>query len=287
MKTTRQLLKILSVFLLTATAAFFLMDHFGKNLQKNEELLSDNTLDSAAPISLDIELVAIGDSLTEGVGDSTKRGGYVPLTAEELKRNPAVHSVHTRNFGKSGNTTKQITDRISGQEEIQAALKKASVITVSAGGNDLIHKIRKSGFKADQKFAEKSLEDYQNSLRQMINEIRSFNEDAPLFLFGIYNPYEKELKEVVYLQMLVSDWNRVAEEETIEESNSFFIPVNQLFISDEVTVAGEDAPGASTSDETANPYLFEGDYFHPNEKGYQLMADTLSKEILKVLNNEK
>src|SRR5699024_10358984 len=105
----------------------------------------------------------------EGVGDSTKRGGYVPLTAEELKRNPAVHSVHTRNFGKSGNTTKQITDRISGQEEIQAALKKASVITVSAGGNDLIHKIRKSGFKADQKFAEKSLEDYQNSLRQMIN----------------------------------------------------------------------------------------------------------------------
>ncbi len=32
-----------------------------------------------------LHYIAIGDSLTEGVGDQTKQGGFVPLVANDLK----------------------------------------------------------------------------------------------------------------------------------------------------------------------------------------------------------
>src|SRR5699024_9311271 len=155
--------------------------------------------------------------------DSSQRGGYVPLTAENLRQLGTIRSVQTSNFGKSGNTTIQITTRIEENEEIQHALKEASVIVVSAGGNDLIHSIRESGLQIDLPQAEKARQQYQEHLRGMIDEIRTLNSSAPLFIFGIYNPYEKELEQLTYLQTTVSEWNRTTEELAEKEKNVYFV----------------------------------------------------------------
>src|SRR5699024_8414256 len=141
---------------LFAGLTFLLLNQFGVYFQKDSKPAVQETdiIKKQQPIS--INLVAIGDSLTQGVGDSSQRGGYVPLTAENLRQLGTIRSVQTSNFGKSGNTTIQITTRIEENEEIQHALKEASVIVVSAGGNDLIHSLRESGLQIDLPQAEKA-----------------------------------------------------------------------------------------------------------------------------------
>lgn len=73
---------------------------------------------------MDIHYVAIGDSLTEGVGDLTNQGGFVPLLASDmgdyLKAN-----VSPQNYGVSGNTSQQILDRMTQEKDIRKALKKS------------------------------------------------------------------------------------------------------------------------------------------------------------------
>ena len=48
-----------------------------------------------------IHYTAIGDSLTEGIGDLTNSGGFVPIVADDLK-NTTTNGVQTDNFGKMG-----------------------------------------------------------------------------------------------------------------------------------------------------------------------------------------
>ena len=50
--------------------------------------------------------VALGDSLTEGVGDSTKQGGFVPILAQSLS-NENDGQYQPVNYGVAGNTSAQ------------------------------------------------------------------------------------------------------------------------------------------------------------------------------------
>ena len=52
--------------------------------------------------------VALGDSLTEGVGDSTKQGGFVPILAQSLS-NENDGQYQPVNYGVAGNTSAQLT----------------------------------------------------------------------------------------------------------------------------------------------------------------------------------
>lgn len=80
--------------------------------------------------------VALGDSLTEGVGDSTKQGGFVPILAQSLS-NENDGQYQPVNYGVAGNTSAQILDRLKKQTDLQKDLKKARVMTLTVGGNDL------------------------------------------------------------------------------------------------------------------------------------------------------
>ena len=80
--------------------------------------------------------VALGDSLTEGVGDSTNQGGFVPLLAQSLS-NENEAQYHAVNYGVAGNTSAQILERLTKQTDLQKDLKKARVMTLTVGGNDL------------------------------------------------------------------------------------------------------------------------------------------------------
>ncbi len=59
-----------------------------------------------------IHYVAIGDSLTEGIGDLTNSGGFVPLVAKDLQEQYHLNGVQTDNFGKNGDRSDQILKRI-------------------------------------------------------------------------------------------------------------------------------------------------------------------------------
>ena len=90
-----------------------------------------------------LNYVAIGDSLTQGVGDTTDQGGFVPILAQALESKYG-YTVHSENYGISGNTSTQILSRMKKQTKIQTALKKADLMTLTVGGNDVMAVIRKN-----------------------------------------------------------------------------------------------------------------------------------------------
>ncbi|MFP9045162.1 GDSL-type esterase/lipase family protein, partial [Enterococcus faecalis] len=85
-----------------------------------------------------LHYIAIGDSLTEGVGDQTKQGGFVPLVANDLKDRYNLTAVETENYGVNGERSDQILKRVKTKEEIRNNIKTADFITLTVGGNDLM-----------------------------------------------------------------------------------------------------------------------------------------------------
>ncbi|WP_237218865.1 GDSL-type esterase/lipase family protein, partial [Rothia nasimurium] len=83
-----------------------------------------------------LHYIAIGDSLTEGVGDTTGQGGFVPLLAQDLANQLSVDVVDA-NYGIAGNTSNQILKRMKSDKKLQADLKRADLMTLTVGGNDL------------------------------------------------------------------------------------------------------------------------------------------------------
>ncbi len=64
----------------------------------------------------------VGDSLTEGVGDETKRGGYVPLVTDALQPKYELTSVEKDNYGVSGERSDQILKRVKRIQTYEAVL---------------------------------------------------------------------------------------------------------------------------------------------------------------------
>ena len=52
--------------------------------------------------------LALGDSLTKGVGDETNNYGYTGLLAQELNKWPAISEVELDNRGKNGRRSDQL-----------------------------------------------------------------------------------------------------------------------------------------------------------------------------------
>ncbi|MCD3383748.1 hypothetical protein KU726_11755 [Streptococcus equi subsp. zooepidemicus] len=81
--------------------------------------------------------------MTEGVGDLTTQGGFVPLLSGDLG-DYFNATVNTENYGVSGNTSQQILTRMTENKEITEQLKKANLMTLTVGGNDVLAVIRKN-----------------------------------------------------------------------------------------------------------------------------------------------
>lgn len=93
-------------------------------------------------------MVAIGDSLTHGVGDETNKEGYVSLVANQIQQ-ATKHPVKTANFGVTGDTSVQITKRVQKQKPLQQQLAKADIVTLTVGGNDLMAVLQNNFFWAE------------------------------------------------------------------------------------------------------------------------------------------
>src|SRR5699024_6357654 len=83
-----------------------------------------------------IHVVAIGDSLTQGVGDETDNGGYVGILEDRLN-SPENPRVTFTNLGKRGNRTDQLLQRLE-EEDIQSDIEEADIILLTIGANDVM-----------------------------------------------------------------------------------------------------------------------------------------------------
>lgn len=274
MKKLKSVFLSLFVLILIATATFSILTLL-KSSRINE---NNNQVDSKGVHTLvkqEINLVALGDSLTKGVGDLSRRGGYVPIAADMLEDSDYFSSVYTFNAGKSGAVASEVREHLQTDERVRSAVSNADLLTLSVGGNNLVRTFRRIGLNPTREAFEQPLEEYEQELVSLFMEIREINSEAPIYLFGIYNPYYIYFSEIEPLQELVDSWNLQAEATTEQFDHVYFVPIDSLFNSTDSVISGEEVEETTEEIEKNHPYLFQGDYFHPNEQGYQLMAEAL------------
>lgn len=230
-----------------------------------------------------VTYVAIGDSLTQGVGDSSNQGGFVPVLSQALESD-FDWQVTSRNYGIAGNTSNQILKRMQEKKDIQRDLKKAKVMTLTVGGNDVIHVIKDNITNLNVDTFTKPAQAYQKRLGQIIELARKDNKTLPIYIVGIYNPFYLNFPEMTEMQTIVDKWNQSTEEVCKKYDNVYFVPVNDLLYKGidgkgGVTSTDDSSQSSNSSQDSLNDALFEDDHFHPNNTGYQIMSDAILKRI--------
>lgn len=209
----------------------------------------------------DVNIVAIGDSLTQGIGDESEQGGYVGIIDRTINHNEEV--VHFDNFGKNGNRTDQLLVRLE-DPDIVDRIEDAHIVLITIGANDIMQ-VAKENFTnlTYDKFAAEQ-DHFEQRLNEIFETIRDLNGNTQIYLLGIYNPFEKYFPEVEELNQIVDDWNKISKRTTESYDDAIFIPVKDLF-------------------DDADVDLFSDDNFHPNIIGYERMA----KRVITYLRSEE
>lgn len=221
--------------------------------------------------------VAVGDSLTQGVGDTTNQGGFVPLLAQELT-DAYQYQVTSVNYGISGNTSSQILSRMTKQKTIQNKLAKADLMTLTVGGNDVMAVIRKNLTSLSVKSFKAPAIAYQKRLRKIINLARKDNPNLPIYVLGIYNPFYLNFPEMTKMQDIIDNWNAATETVAAEYDKVYFVPINDLLYKG---IDGQEGIVQTDGEKTTvmNDALFSEDHFHPNNIGYQIMSNAVMEKI--------
>lgn len=198
------------------------------------------------------KIVAIGDSLTQGVGDSTEQGGFVGILDNHINQNKKIATFE--NLGKRGNQTTHLIKRIE-DPDIKKSLKNTDIVLITIGANDIMQ-VAKENF-ADMTYDIFAAEriNYEGRLHTILSTITNLNPDASIYLIGFYNPFQQYFEHIKELDMIVDDWNNTSKQ-VADVYGATFIPTKDLFTNEEAN-------------------LFADDHFHPNKNGYQLIAERI------------
>mgnify|MGYP001747277151 FL=1 len=268
---SRKILEMILYCLVTFLVCFFLVNWL---LPSAEPVMTKPSTSAKKEV---VTYVAIGDSLTKGVGDSTNQGGFVPLLAQSLTNESGLE-FKAINYGVSGNTSGQILSRMQEKKEIRKDLKQAQLLTITVGGNDLRKAILEDTSNLDLDRFEKASKTYEKNLKQIIEFARKDNPDLPVYVVGIYNPLYLNFPDLTELQTLVDQWNQRTEETLSAYQGVYFVPINDLLYK------GIDGKSGVTESElgketVTNDALYDEDSFHPNNTGYEIMKEAVLEKI--------
>ena len=208
----------------------------------------------------DLKVVAIGDSLTQGVGDETESGGYVGILNHTFEDHDL--KVTIENYGKRGNSSQQLLKRLE-KEEIVASIQNADIVLITIGANDIMNIVKNNFTNLKIELFQQERLGYIERLTAIFNKINEINPDTSIYLIGFYNPFNHYLGDLEELHMIVNNWNKTGKTITEEFDNVNYIPISDLF---------------SNSDNG----LLADDYFHPNTSGYKLIAKRVLESLEEV-----
>lgn len=86
------------------------------------------------------------------------------------------------------------------------------------------------------------------------------------------------------MQNVIDSWNTATAGVVSQEKNTYFIPINDLLYKGSGDKQAVES--GSTSDAVSNNLLYIEDHFHPNNVGYQLMADAVFASYKEVNQND-
>jgi lysophospholipase L1-like esterase len=202
---------------------------------------------AATPRTGAYHIVALGDSITDGVGDPGGRG-YASRVSEALRRRGLT--VIFTNLAVSGSLTADVL-AVMRKDEARRLLARADLILVSAGGNDLSRSLRSIADNAEAE-PELALGRARANLETMMRELRAANDRAAIRLVGLYNPFDIEAKDAASARRQLAEWNSTLDQVTYPYDDALAVPVADAF--------------AGRADRLA------GDRYHPGPGGHAVIA---------------
>ncbi|KDE48633.1 MULTISPECIES: SGNH/GDSL hydrolase family protein [Geobacillus] len=203
----------------------------------------------AKPLPKDIHLVALGDSLTEGVGDGEGKGGYVGRLVPLLSAEDGVRTVTVTNLGKRGRRIVELKPVIKAHER---EISQADLVLVTIGGNDVMNVVRSHFFDLSHERFLKEAKAFASRLDHLILSLRTVNPDAVVVLVGLYNPFSSTLPNIPEIDDVIAEWNSASLAVLSRYERTIFVDIQDIF--------------ADRDD------LLYRDEFHPNAAGYEQMA---------------
>lgn len=204
--------------------------------------------------------LALGDSLTRGVGDELGQYGYTGRLAETLELWPAIREVELDNRGKNGRRSEKVLELLQ-RGHYDTELAQADFITMTVGGNDVMKVVRTDLFSLKKMMFDEALIPFTESYTQILKEIRLRNAEVPIILVGFYNPFSIITDEFTPFETIIDEWNTEMETVARTDVNACFVPISDLFVSNDDLV-------------------YHTDFFHPNATGYERMTTRIIETMV-------
>ncbi|MFY0744201.1 SGNH/GDSL hydrolase family protein [Solibacillus silvestris] len=206
--------------------------------------------------------IALGDSLAAGQTPYSQiDAGYTDYIALQLERHGKL-AHFSKELTFPGYRVENVIETVQ-SEKAAPLLSEATLITLSAGANNLLplitHNPQQGTLAFSQLNANFALNEVRNQMRELLSLI---NEKAPkstVYVLGYYFPYVSVHKEqadgaVEAVQLL----NTILKQET-EAAGHIFVDVYETF------------------DQQRTTYLPNVADVHPNQLGYRIMANEMLK----------
>ena len=234
--------------------------------EKVKDLVTDAVQETIGFFSNnDALVVAIGDSLTKGIGDETGNRGYVGMLKDAL--NSKGTHVEFKSYGKRGRRSDQLLEYLDdpkNEPKVAASISDADIVLITVGANDIMRVLKENITNITVDDFQDARVKYRERLKKVFEKIYTLNPHTDVYLLGFYNPFTRYFPSIKELGVIIRNWNEVGKEVTAQYNNATYIPTIDLF----------DDP---------NVDLFWRDNFHPNYKGYHRIA----KRVLEYLHEEE
>lgn len=218
----------------------------------------------------EINYIALGDSVAEGMGPYGAVGyGYPDYISDYLKSKERLN-FYTKGFSKSGYTVADVKRDIENNKtitvnkqkvNIKEALRESDLVTISIGANDFIRGLSLDNFTTkleDIKATKKEIDEIGLDVKELIELIKDYAK-GEIILIGYYNPlprieyYKDEIDELV-------KYSNHIYEEICDDLDITYVDVFDEF-------------------ERNKDYLPNSLDIHPSIKGYEAIANKIIKEL--------
>ncbi|MEK5147317.1 GDSL-type esterase/lipase family protein [Psychrobacillus sp. FSL K6-4615] len=213
----------------------------------------------ASAENVKIDYVALGDSLATGhtpYGVKVGRG-FTDMISESIAKEGMLGSF-TKAYAGSGETSVGLLETLK-RADVQQSLKEAELITIISGANDFIDEMydpSNGHIDADVAKATTLLNTVAGNLSTAIKQVKLLNPGADIYMYGYFFPLPHLTDEATKFQLQLAFTMMNSKMKAIAESEGIhFVEVASLF------------------DLNGKNYLEKPEDIHPNEAGYQVMAD--------------
>jgi len=204
-----------------------------------------------------LDYLVLGDSVALGKGSVKEDRGYGYWVAEYLKREGI--EVHLDNLAVSGQTSDQLLQSLE-DRDLLAKIRQSDLISITIGGNDLLKAVLRHGNPFDALMDFQHIQKrYLDNLQSILERIRRHNPQAPVLITSLYNPVEPEEPYFPIARKLLQKWNAGMKKvvhaypaAAVIDVDRRLLPDNRNWLADEI---------------------------HPNDRGYQLMAEGMLETI--------